>query len=96
MAKKINIVEAGFVVILVIITEILEFILTFLPVVGELVKWFVNTVAWLTVQFWLKIKGIRGDFYLIASLIEFIPFLNALPTKSITLILTIYWHNKSV
>jgi len=91
--SKIGLIEATFVVGIVALVEILEVILTFAFGVGEVVKWLVNIAVWLPVQFWLMFKGARGDLYAISILIEFIPFLNALPIKTALLIATIYIHN---
>ena len=93
--KKINIVEAGVVVCALLLTELFEMAITFLlPAVGELIKWMTNIVIWIPIQFWLRIKGMRQDYYAAASLVEFIPFLNALPIKTAALLITIYIHNK--
>lgn len=92
--QKINIVEAVFVAALVVLAEALEVVVTFFLGAGELVKWVTNIAVWLPVQLWLRIKGMRGEYYAVATVVEFIPFLNTLPIKSITLIVTIYRHNR--
>lgn len=93
--KKINVIEAGIVVCALLLTELFEMVITFLlPAVGELVKWIVNIAIWIPIQFWLRIKGMRQDYYAIAAVVEFIPFINALPIKTVALLVTIYIHNK--
>ena len=93
---KINSVEAFFVVLFVAVVEILEALLTFVPIAGDIVKWFINVIVWIPVQLWLRLKGARGDIYVAGSLIEFIPILNALPIKTTLLITTIVLHNRGV
>ena len=90
---KIGLIEATFVVGIVALVEVLEVFVTFAFGVGEVVKWLVNIAIWLPVQFWLMFKGARGDLYAISVLVEFIPFINILPTKTVLLITTIYIHN---
>lgn len=93
---KINSVEAMFVVLLVAMVEVLEVILSFIPIAGDIVKWFINVIVWIPVQLWLRMKGARGDIYVAASIIEFIPLLNALPIKTTMLITTIILHNRGI
>lgn len=92
--KKINEVEGGLVVFIVFVAEILEFFLNFVPILGWLANIFLNTFVWLGVQFWLRIKGIKGTYYMASGLIDMIPIINALPTKTAALIATIKLHNK--
>jgi len=94
MAKKIDGVEAFLIVSWVAVIEIIEFFLTFIFGIGEIPKIFTNIFAWIPIQFWLKMRGVRGDYYLASALVEFIPFVNVLPTKTVLLLITIYLHNR--
>ena len=91
--SKIGLIESFFLVGFVAIAEILELIVTIAIGPGEVVKWLINIIVWLPVQFWLLFRGARGDLYALSVLIEFIPFVNALPIKTALLITTIYIHN---
>jgi len=94
--KHINIVEAILAVGVVALVEIVEIIVTFLVGAGELVKWIINIIFWFPVRFWLKIKGVEGEYYTTAFFVEFIPLLNTLPIKSVALAIAIYRHNKKI
>lgn len=94
--KRVNIVEFFLVVSFVFIVELVELAVTFFVGPGELVKWIINIIFWFPVRFWLKIKGVAGKYYDTAFFVEFIPFINALPIKSVVLIIAIYRHNKQV
>ena len=91
--SKIGLIESFILVGFVAVAEILELIVTFAIGPGEVVKWLMNIIVWLPVQFWLLFRGARGDLYALSVLIEFIPFINALPIKTALLITTIYIHN---
>ncbi|HCX44996.1 TPA: hypothetical protein DGT35_00070 [Patescibacteria group bacterium] len=91
--SKIGLIESFILVSFVAIAELLELIVTLAVGPGEVVKWFINIIVWLPVQFWLLFRGARGDLYALSVLIEFIPFVNALPIKTALLITTIYIHN---
>jgi len=60
---KINTVEAALVILPVALIEVLEVILTFFPVVGDIIKWIGNIIVWIPIQLWLRWKGARGDLY---------------------------------
>ncbi len=92
--KKINSVEVGLVIAVVALAEILEFFLNFIPIVGWLFNFFINITVWLGVQFWLRIKGMKGMYFMISGLVDMIPIINALPTKTIALTITIKLYNK--
>ena len=94
--KSINLVEAIFMVAMVIIVEIIEIVVTFFIGAGELAKWIINIIFWFPVRFWLKIKGVRNEYYTTAFFVEFIPFLNTLPIKSVVLAIVIHRHNKKI
>lgn len=81
---------------MVAIVEIIEIIVTFFVGAGELVKWIINVILWFPVRFWLKIKGVGAEYYTTAFFVEFIPFINALPIKSVVLAIAIRRHNKKV
>ncbi len=93
MGSKIGLIESFILVGFVALAELIEMVVTFAIGPGEVVKWIINIIVWLPVQFWLLFRGARGELYAASVLIEFIPFLNALPLKTILLISTIYIHN---
>jgi len=80
----------------VALAELFEFAITFVPIAGEFIKWFTNIIVWMPVQLWLRFKGLRSDYYIAGQVIEFIPVLNALPTKTTMLIITVILHNKGI
>lgn len=95
MKQKINKVEFVFVVTLVLMAEIAEGLMeAFLPVLGQFINIFWSSFIWLTIQFYLKIREARGVWYFVGSLIDYVPYINILPIKTVSLIATIIIHNR--
>ena len=95
MKQKINRVEFVFVVLLVLMAEIAEGLMeVFLPVLGQVINVFWSSFVWLTIQFYLKIREARGVWYFVGSLVDYIPYINVLPIKTVSLIATIIIHNR--
>lgn len=92
--KEINLVEAALVIMVVALVDLFEFLITFVPIAGEVIKFFTNSVTWLLIQIWLKFKGARGIYFALGAVAEYIPIFNALPAKTILLIATVVIHNK--
>ena len=87
--KKISLPEAILMVTIAVVADILELILV--AVGGD---WgFIDTPVLLIIQFWLFMKGARWAWALTGNLLEFIPFLTALPIRTVTLLITIYITN---
>lgn len=91
---KISLAEAVLMLMITGAADLLEFLLTFAVGVGEIVKWFIDIPTWFIIQFWLMIKGVRGTWFLAGSLLELIPVINALPIRTLTMVITIYLANK--
>jgi len=88
--KKISLVEGFLMIVLCLTADIVEALTTFIGFgIGEVIDIFVNLAIWPVIQLWLTIKGVKSNWFLAGSLIEFLPFLNAFPTRTITMIITI-------
>ena len=99
---KIGLAEIILMNLIVIPADLFELVATLLvaiPVLGQIllvVKWIVAGFAWLIIQFWLIMKGIKGLWYLSGSLLDGVAnFLGLdLPFgKTISLNVTIYLAN---
>lgn len=55
--------------------------------------WIIDILTFPVTQFYLRIKGAKANADLIASLLELIPYVGALPIKSIGMNLAIYFTN---
>ncbi len=75
-SPKIGLVEIILMNMIVIPADLFELAATFLvaiPVLGQIllvIKWIVAGLAWLIIQFWLIMKGIKGLWYLSGSLLD--------------------------
>lgn len=78
------------------ITEIFLNILSLIPYVGpifNILNLLSGWLIWFIVQFWLIIKGVRSGWYSAGSIIEMIPFINILPVRTLTLLMTYIIEN---
>lgn len=97
--KKFCLVEIILLLMIVVPVDILEPIVDLIspvPVLGQIalvVMHFADWIVLFIVQFWLIMKGVKGLWALAGNLLEFIPYLDALPIRTATLILTIYLAN---
>lgn len=70
-----------------------QFALNFLLIIGWIIIWMMNVLAWLTFYLWFKIKGVnfsnpkRGLSLFGGFLIELIPVINALPAWTMAVVL---------
>ncbi|MFA5173161.1 MAG: hypothetical protein WC435_02065 [Candidatus Paceibacterota bacterium] len=79
--------------------ELLSYAFSLVPPVAPLsvvFTWLINTFIFGFVYLWLIIKGARGAWFLAGGLIEFIPFINLLPVKTVTVIIAISLSNNPV
>lgn len=88
---KISLVEGIIMVMITATADLIEIVLTFfglnpLSVVIDVPVTFI-------IQFWLMMKGSRWTWALAGNLIEFIPYLDFLPIRTGTLLVTIYLSN---
>jgi hypothetical protein len=96
---KFSLVEIILLLMIAIPADILEPIVAFIspiPVVGLIAlmaMWFVDLIVFFIIQFWLIMKGVKGLWALSANLLEMIPYINALPLRTIGLLATIYLAN---
>lgn len=88
---KVSLVEGIIMVMITLTADIIEIILTFFALNPLSVVIDVPTTA--IIQFWLWMKGAKGTWALAGNLIEFIPYLDFLPIRSVTLLITIYLTN---
>lgn len=88
---KISLVEGIIMVMITLTADIIEILLTFFALNPLSVIIDVPTIA--IIQFWLWMKGSKGTWALAGNLIEFIPYLDFLPIRTTTLLITIYLSN---
>lgn len=88
---KISLVEGIVMLMITLTADIIEIILTFFALNPLSVVIDVPTTA--IIQFWLWMKGAKGTWALAGNLIEFIPYLDFLPIRTVTLLITIYLSN---
>ena len=99
MNSKISIVEAVFMIILVVGADAVAGFGTLgngIPVIGQmlwLVGWLTNIVVWAILMFWLTMKGVSTSLLLGSGAIEAIPILNALPALTAATIAIIIKEN---
>ncbi len=101
--NKISGIEAFFLISLCLIFDLIDLValgIDLIPVVGlpigESLKFINNLLISLTVIFWLTIRGVRSYWFWAGSLVETIPGINSLPTRTITVVITLYANNKEV
>lgn len=97
---KFSLVEIILLMLVVVPIDVLEIItdlISPIPVVGQVVlfaMFFVDLISLFVIQFWLIMKGLRGFWALSANLLEFIPYIDALPLRTIGVITTIVLANR--
>jgi len=93
-----EIVLLGIVCLGVDLAEIILTLLALTPAIGiifEGLTWLINAFYWIIITIWLIIKRVRGTWLIAGGLLEFIPGLNALPLRSLTLAITVFLTNKA-
>lgn len=88
---KISLVEGIVMLMITLTADLIEFILTFFALNPLSIIIDVPTTA--IIQFWLWMKGAKGTWALAGNLIEFIPYLDFLPIRTATLLVTIWVTN---
>ncbi|MGB9847978.1 MAG: hypothetical protein ACP5IX_00345 [Patescibacteria group bacterium] len=53
---------------------------------GTIISWAVNILCGGSLTLWLFMKGLRGEFMLLASAVDLIPFVGVLPTKTAAIV----------
>ncbi len=97
---KFSLVEIILILMIVIPIDVLEAIVALIspvPVIGQIAlvsMFFGDLISLFVIQFWLIMKGIKGYWTLSANLLELIPYVNALPLRSIGVIATIILANR--
>lgn len=61
--------------------------------VGVIISWAVNILCGGSLTLWLFMKGLRGEFMLLGSVIDMIPVVGSLPTKT-TILIWVYVQQK--
>ncbi len=96
---KIGGIEALVMVSVAALFDIADFFATFLDALfgaGELVKFFINVVAFTVLWLWAIMRDVGTTRMLAGSLLEFIPLANTLPIRTVAMMATIWldWHPK--
>ena len=95
----IHLPEAILMLLIVVPVDILEAIANFtvaIPILGKIfivIMWLADPICLFFIGIWLKIKGVKWAWYLVGSILEFIPGIDILPLRTVTLLLTIYLAN---
>lgn len=97
---RISGVEMFIMINICLIFDAIDAVATFFDLLlgaGELMKFINNTVASAIIVPWAIIKGVRSSWLFAGTIIEYIPIINALPTRTALMIITIYLdrHPKS-
>ncbi|MBI2013167.1 MAG: hypothetical protein HYS88_01840 [Candidatus Colwellbacteria bacterium] len=90
---KVSLVEGIIMVMIVATADIVEIILTFFGL--NPLSIIIDFPVTFTIQFWLWMKGSKWTWALAGNLVEFIPYVDFLPIRTATLLLTIYLSNHS-
>lgn len=97
--KKFSLPESIIMVLICLFADTAELFFYFLSIipffspVSIVISWFINTFVFGIVYLWLIIKGGKKAWFLAGGLVEFIPFLNLLPLKTLTVIIAIVLSN---
>ena len=94
---KISGVEGALMIGLAGVFDICDFLATFLDGffgAGELIKFFINAIASVTLWLWAMIKDVGVERILAGSLLEFVPVINTLPMRTVAAAMTVWldWH----
>lgn len=102
--KKISLPEAILMVLIVGSADIFDVptgLSLIVPAIGQILlvyNWFIDTVVLAVISFWFILKGgvslKKKIIPIIGNLIEFIPLLDILPIRTISVIIGIYLVNK--
>lgn len=90
MEKKISLPEIILLNLYIIPLDLLGLLLLFF---GLDDFWIIDILTFPITQFYFRIKGAKANADLIASLAELIPYVGALPIKSVGMNITIYLTN---
>ncbi len=88
---KITLVEGIIMVMITLSADLIEVILTFFGL--NPLSIVIDVPVTFIIQFWLMMKGSKWTWALAGNLIEFIPYLDFLPIRTGTLLITIYLSN---
>jgi len=97
--KKFSFPEALLMLLTVLFADLFEGLISIVGVVPFLtlvtvgISFLINLFVWAGIQFWLIMKGERGSWFLAGSILEFIPFINILPLRTVTCAISIYLAN---
>ena len=96
---KIGGIEALVMVGLAALFDIADLLATLLDAffgMGELIKFFINIVASVTLWLWVIMKDVGPTRILAGSILELVPIINVLPMRTVAMAATIWldWHPK--
>src|SRR3989344_9625356 len=91
MEKKISLPETLILTMYIGFTDLIGIALIFL---GLDDFWILDIIAFPVTQFYFRMKGVRAAADLTANVLELIPYVGALPIRTIGLWLTIYFANR--
>ncbi len=90
---KISGIEAMLMILVALLFDALDIAATFLDFVvgmGEFIKPAINVVASTILFVWVKLKGVSALRTIAGAGLELVPFVNALPIRTVTMIATIW------
>lgn len=85
---KISLPEALLLLEFMVIVDVIGIILALLAV-GEVLNTILDVLTFPITQIYFRLKGVRAGYDLAAGLLELIPFVNALPLRTIGVIVVI-------
>lgn len=88
---KISLVEGIIMVMITLSADLIELILTLFGL--NPLSIVIDVPVTFIIQFWLMMRGSKWTWALAGNLIEFIPYLDFLPIRTVTLLVTIYLSN---
>jgi len=88
--KKISLPETIMLVLYIGFTDLIGLVLLFFGADDFFV---LDILTFPVTQFYFRIKGVKGTADLVSNIAELVPYLGALPIRTIGLIITIYLAN---
>lgn len=93
--RKISNTTFGLMIVVAVFVDLIQLLLNLIPVIGWIIIWGVNILAWMTFYVWFKTKGVslskptRILGFLGSFFIELIPIINVLPASTLMVVLTV-------
>ncbi len=90
---KISGIEAMLMLGVCLFFDGMDIVATFLNILfggGEIIKIFINAIAFPILFLWVKLKGVGTLSMVAGNIMEFIPLVNTLPIRTITMAIVIW------